>query len=144
MDRRKRARPLRSATQPGGPHGRVRGEVRHPPASRTLRTAYFPGVGPVDLALIRPRAVRELKRSYALSGRVFVSAWGLVKLALLGERFGYEASYMATGASSHEWDATESADLLGTKALVLKGLFEARPAGFEPAASCSGGKRSIH
>src|SRR4051812_24711445 len=79
------------------------------PPSRTLRTPDFPGLGPVDVVLARPRALVELKWSYMLPGKVFESAWDMVKLALVGERLGYPALYIATGAATVEWEATESA-----------------------------------
>jgi hypothetical protein len=81
------------------------------PLSRTLRTPAFPGVGPVDLVLERPRALLELKWSYVQPGKVFESVWDATKLLLLGQCHGYEALYVVTGAATEEWAASESADL---------------------------------
>src|SRR5689334_12135198 len=65
------------------------------PVARMLRTRDFPGIGPVDVVLVRPRALIELKWSYTAPGKIFESAWDAVKLALLGEEHGYRALYIA-------------------------------------------------
>ena len=81
------------------------------PASRTLATADFPGLGPVDVVELERRVLVELKWSYRLPGKVFESAWDAVKLALLGPAHGFDALYLMTGAARAEWSASESADL---------------------------------
>jgi hypothetical protein len=50
------------------------------PASRTLRTGRFPGLGPVDVVVDRPPLLIELKWSYATRNKIFESAWDAVKL----------------------------------------------------------------
>jgi hypothetical protein len=84
------------------------------PISQTLRTADFPGLGPVDVIVNEPRVLIELRWSYLMPDKVFESVWDAVKLALLGQRHGYDALCVATGASLAAWSASESADLFGT------------------------------
>lgn len=84
------------------------------PISQTLRTADFPGLGPVDVIVNEPRVLIELKWSYLVPDKVFESVWDAIKLPLLGQPHGYDALYVATGASLAAWSASESADLFGT------------------------------
>jgi hypothetical protein len=79
--------------------------------SRKLTTQAFPGVGPVDVILTRPRALIELKWAYYSPGKIYESLWDAIKLALLGPAHSYAALYVGTGASRAEWGASESADL---------------------------------
>jgi hypothetical protein len=81
------------------------------PHARTLRTADFPGLGPVDLIVAQPRALIELKWAYQSPGKVFESLWDAIKLTLLGTTYSYRALYVGTGASRDEWAASESAAL---------------------------------
>jgi hypothetical protein len=81
------------------------------PLSSTLRTPDFPGLGPVDVIVNEPRALIELKWSYARPDKIFESVWDAIKLALLGPAHGCDNLYIATGASVSAWAASESADL---------------------------------
>ena len=84
------------------------------PISRTLRTPDFPGVGSVDVVLSEPKALVELKWSYLDPDKIFEGVWDAIKLALVGARHGYDALYIATGASLAAWANSESADLFAT------------------------------
>jgi hypothetical protein len=81
------------------------------PRSQTLRTPDFVGVGPVDVVLADPRALIELKCSYAMPPKIYESVWDAIKLVLLGQRHDYNALYIATGASREAWASSESTDL---------------------------------
>jgi hypothetical protein len=56
----------------------------------------------------------ELKWSYDPPGKVFESAWDMVKLVLLGSRHGYSWLFVTTGAAVTEWAASETRDLFDT------------------------------
>lgn len=81
------------------------------PASRTLRTERFPGIGPVDVVVERPPLLIELKWSYATRDKIFESAWDAVKLAMVGPMHGFGCLYFATGAAPNAWHQTEVSDL---------------------------------
>lgn len=87
------------------------------PASRTLRSPDFPGLGGVDVVLEEPRALIELKWAYGVPAKIFESVWDATKLALLGPRRGYDALYVVTGASRAQWAVSESAALFETGAV---------------------------
>lgn len=96
------------------------------PPSRTLRTPAFPGLGPVDVVLERPRALLELKWSYSEPGKIFESVWDATKLLLLGEEHGYRALYLVTGAPTAQWQYSESADLFRVGELDAVALWSRR------------------
>jgi hypothetical protein len=88
---------------------------------KQLVSEHFPGVGPVDLCVVDPPMLLELKWSYdETRSKIFESLWDAVKLALLcGEppaqlhpHFkGTPAGYVVTSASTAAWRACECAEL---------------------------------
>jgi hypothetical protein len=87
------------------------------PASRTLKTGQFPGLGPVDVVVDRPPLLIELKWSYATRDKIFESAWDAVKLAMVGPPHGFGCLYLATGAAPSAWHRTEVRDLFEAGAI---------------------------
>jgi hypothetical protein len=85
--------------------------TRRQPTSITLRSPTFPGAGPVDVVLARPRLLMELKWSYNPRDKIFESVWDAVKLSLLGPAGGYRDLYIACGAANTAWEQTETRDL---------------------------------
>jgi hypothetical protein len=84
------------------------------PVSKKLLAPEFPRLGPVDVVIAEPRMLIELKWSYERPGKTFESVWDAIKLVLLGARHGYDALYVATGASRDDWTASESSDLFSS------------------------------
>jgi hypothetical protein len=94
------------------------------PTSRTLRSSDFPGLGPVDVVLERPRALLELKWAYGVPAKIFESVWDATKLALLGAQHGYAALYVVCGASDAEWAVSESAELFAPGEIDVLALWQ--------------------
>jgi hypothetical protein len=85
--------------------------LKAPVASTLYRSDLFSGLGPVDVVIIDPAILIELKWSYEEKrSKIFESVWDAIKLSILGiDR--ESLTYIATGASLTAWDSCESADL---------------------------------
>jgi hypothetical protein len=96
---------------------------RRPP-TRTVRSPDFRGLGPVDVVVERPRALLELKWAYGRPAKIFESVWDATKLALLGAQHGYDALYVVCGASTAEWETSESSELFASGEIDALALWQ--------------------
>jgi hypothetical protein len=84
---------------------------------RNFPLADFPGVGGVDLIVLRQedrtfQHLAELKWTTDPSrDKIFEAAWDLIKLAIAGREPGIDACCLITGASKDAWSKTECADI---------------------------------
>jgi len=81
------------------------------PRAESLQSSDFPSVGAVDVVVADPRALIELKWSYAIPPKIYEGVWDAIKLVLLGQANGFDALYLTVGAAVEAWAASESADL---------------------------------
>lgn len=85
--------------------------LKGPVASIRYRSDLFSGLGAVDIVVMDPPILIELKWSYEEKrSKIFESVWDAIKLSILAvDR--ESLAYIATGASLAAWDSCESADL---------------------------------
>jgi hypothetical protein len=91
--------------------------------NRGVRFAEWPGVGPVDVALIDDQgaaaAFLELKWG---SGTLYNCVWDLPKMAVAVARQHSPRAYLVAGAPATEWENGDGSELFGTGEHSVAGL----------------------